>query len=114
MKKINKCIGKNILYRLRLYTALCIKLLNDTSYRNKKKYYFLRYIIIALYRLILEYSKNKYEIEVKCEISEIFRLGKEFLNGYYSIVDDNYILGVLREVCPCIEEFLITSKDTIC
>jgi len=110
---MNEYISRNILYRLKLYITLCIKLLNDTSYRNKRKYYFLRYIVIALYRLILEYSKNKPEINMKCEISEIYRLGKEFLNGYYSIVDDNYILGVLRKVCPCIKESLIITKDTI-
>jgi len=105
-------IIRNILYRLKLYIALCIKLLNDNSYRDRRRYYFLRYIVIALYRLLLEYSKNRPESRMRCETGEIYRLGKEFLNGYYSVVDDNYILGVLREVCPCIKEFLINDKDT--
>jgi len=107
---MNEDVIRNILYRLKLYIALCIKMLNDNSYKDRRRYYFLRYIVIALYRLLSEYSKNKPEAGIGCEISEIYRLGREFLNGYYSIVDDNYIVGVLRGVCPCIEEFLTIDK----
>lgn len=108
-------VDENTLYRLKLYIVLCTKLLNNTNYKNKEKYYFLRYVVIALYRLLSEYSKNNHEIEIKCNIDEIYCLGNEFLSGYYSIVDDNYILRILRDVCPCIEKnFNIAKDDVIC
>ncbi len=101
---------KDGLERLIDYVNFCLNYLEQNTPSNttdRSLYYIIRYIAIAISRLI-EALNLTTEISKRCQdIATLIDMGKAFLHAKYSYADTQRVYTILKMLCPCIKEAIL-------
>ncbi|MEM1646510.1 MAG: hypothetical protein QXL96_11775 [Ignisphaera sp.] len=90
--------------RLKRFLRLCEEYTNVSVLVERPDYYIVRYLVVALRNLAIIRQELYQELVDVCGenlVKELDTSGLQFLIARYSCTKDDYVLKLLKQVCPC-------------
>ena len=105
----SQLLNKDEVRRLKEYIDFCLRYIQQgppLDSRDRSSFYIIRYLVIGIARLITSMNLAN-EISKKCQDTvTLIKMGDAFLQARYSYANSYSVYTILKNLCPCIGEYL--------